>query len=70
MPSHCSTVDLGSTVINMDLNRLSALKIYEDRGAWMAQSVKVLTVDFSSSHDFRVVGSSPTLGSALSPESA
>ena len=39
-------------------------------GAWVAQSVKSLTLDFGSDHDLRVVGSSPTWGWALSAKSA
>ena len=35
------------------------------RGAWVAHSVKRLTLDLSSSLDLRVVSSSPALGSAL-----
>ena len=38
--------------------------------AWVAQSVKSLTLDFGSDHDLRVVGSSPTWGWALSAKSA
>ena len=34
-------------------------------GAWVAQSVKHLTLDFNSGHDLGVVGSSPMLGSML-----
>ena len=36
------------------------------RGVWVSQSVKKLTLDFSSGPDIRVVRSSPTPGSALS----
>ena len=36
----------------------------------MARTVKHLTLGFGSGHDLRVVGSSHTLGSALSVESA
>ena len=36
----------------------------------MAQPVEQLTLDVGSGHDPRVVGSSPTLGSALSVEPA
>ena len=39
-------------------------------GAWVAQSVERLTLDFSSGHDLRVMGSSPALGSVLSMEPA
>ena len=35
------------------------------RGAWLAQSVKCLTLDFGSVYDLRIVGSSLALGSAL-----
>ena len=35
------------------------------RGAWVAQSVKRLTLDFGSDHDLRVMGLSPAWGSAL-----
>ena len=38
-------------------------------GAWVAQSVERLTLDFSSGHDLRVVGSSPALGSARTARS-
>ena len=31
-------------------------------GAWAAQSVKHLTLDFCSGHDLRVVGLTPTSG--------
>ena len=39
------------------------------RDAWVAQTLKCLTLDFSSGHDLRGVGSSPLLGSVLSKES-
>ena len=38
------------------------------RGAWVAWSVKRLTLDLGSGHDVTVMGSSPTSGSALSME--
>ena len=38
------------------------------RGTWVAQSVKRLTLDFSSGLDLRVVSSSSTLGSLLREE--
>jgi len=44
------------------------LKRAEPRGAWVAQLVKCPTLDFSSGHDLRVVGSSPTSDSALGVE--
>ena len=40
------------------------------RGAWVAQSVKNLTLDFGSGHDLRILRSSPMLGFVLSVESA
>ena len=40
------------------------------RGTWVAQSVKILTLDFSSGPDFKVLGSSPVWGSSLSREFA
>ena len=40
------------------------------RGAWAAQSVEHLTLDFGSGHDLRVVRLSPVLGSALGMEPA
>ena len=40
------------------------------RGTWVAQWVKLPTLDFSSGHDLRVVRLSPMLGSVLSAESA
>ena len=39
-------------------------------GAWLAQSVKCLTLDFGSDHDLRVVRLSPASGSVLSVEPA
>ena len=41
------------------------LKVNLSWGAWMAQSVRHLTVDFTSGHDLMVLRSSPTLGSRL-----
>ena len=38
------------------------------RGAWVAQPVEHLTLDFHSGHGPRVMGSSPTSGSTLSME--
>ena len=40
----------------------SQLEILDVRGAWVAQSIKHLTLDLSSGLDLRVVSSSPTLG--------
>ena len=40
------------------------------RGAWVAQLVECLTLDFVSGHDPRVVGLSPAGGITLSVESA
>ena len=49
-------------------------KVKKFRGAWVAQLVKHLTLDFGSGHDLGVmilaVRSSPMLGSALSQEFA
>ena len=39
-------------------------------GAWVAQSVECLTLDFGSGHDPRIQGSSPKSGPALSVEPA
>jgi len=44
--------------------------IQQTRDAWVAQSVKHLTLDLGSGHDLRVMGSSPASGSALDGESA
>ena len=41
-----------------------------DGGAWVAQWVEHLTLDFASGHDPRVMGSSPVSGSAWSMERA
>ena len=38
-------------------------------GAWVAQLVKLLTLDFGSDHDPRVMRSSPALDSVLSGDS-
>ena len=40
-------------------------KNLEGRGAWVAQLVQCLALDFSSGHDPRVMRLSPTLGSVL-----
>jgi len=42
----------------------------KEGAAGVAQSVKHLTLDFSSGNDFRVLGSSPAMDSMLSRESA
>lgn len=42
----------------------------KNRSTWVAQLVKCLTIGLAQSHDLAVVGSSPTLGSALSKESS
>ena len=47
-----------------------ALEILDYSGAWVAQSVECVTLDFGSGRDPRVVRFSPTLGSSLSMESA
>jgi len=41
----------------------------QDRDAWVAQTVKCLTLDLSSGLDLRVLSSSPALGSMLGMES-
>ena len=46
------------------------LKEYQSWGAWVAQSVKCLTLDFNLGHDLRVVRLTTALGSELSAESA
>ena len=38
----------------------------ESTGTWVPQVVEHQTLDFSSGHDLRVLGSSPALGSMLS----
>jgi len=48
----------------------SGFKIVTLRDAWVAQSVKHPTLDFSSGHDLRFMISSPMSGSALSMEPA
>jgi len=40
------------------------------KGCWVAQLVECPSLDFSSGHDLRVMGSSPKSGSMLSRESA
>ena len=45
-------------------------KTEKTRGIRVAQSVKNLTLDFSSGHDLRVVRWSPMSGSALGMEPA
>ena len=39
-------------------------------GTWVAQSLKPLTLHFSSGHDLGIMGWSPSLGSMLCVESA
>ena len=46
------------------------LKVPGFWGAWVAQWVEHLTLDFSSGHDPRVSGSNPALASMLSVELA
>ena len=43
-------------------------KKQHSRGAWVAQLVEYVTLDFGSGYDPRVVGCSPTVGSTLSME--
>ena len=40
--------------------KTSSKKQVSFRDAWLAQSVKRLTLDFDSGHDLSVLGSSPT----------
>ena len=37
----------------------------DQRGTWVAQAVKALTLDFGSGHDLRVMRVSPESGSVL-----
>ena len=46
------------------------IKRITSSGAWGAQLVECLTLDFGSGHDLRVVRLNPALGSMLSMESA
>ena len=46
------------------------LEVQSSKGVWVVQSVKHLTLGFSSGRDLRVVRSSPESGSVLSAESA
>ena len=41
---------------------LTCFKKHKGRGAWVAQSVKCLTLGFSSGHDLRVFGIGPHIG--------
>ena len=52
------------------MDNVNIFKNSRTEGAWVAQSVECLTLDFSSGHDLRVVGSSPASGSVLSTEPA
>lgn len=45
-------------------------KTQDDWGACVAQPGKHPTLGFSSGHNLRVIGSSPTLGFMFNPESA
>ena len=59
---------------HIEVYKTSSLRIVDrignNRGTWVAQSVKHQTLGFSSGHDFRVLGSSPGLGFAISVVSA
>lgn len=46
------------------------LKILENQGACVAQSFEHSALDFGSSHDLKVLGWRPALGSPISGESA
>ena len=62
--------EFGSEIFLLDLSgNEEPLKVSE-LGVWMAHSVKHSTLGFGSGCDLRVLGLSPTLGSALSRESA
>ena len=47
-----------------------SIKTIINGGTWVAQSIEHPALDFSSGHDPRVVGSSPTLGSVVGMEPA
>ena len=49
---------------------LTPIKLPLIGGAWVAQWVMYLTLDFGSGHDLKVMKLSPELGSPLSRESA
>ena len=55
-------VSAGFTPFSHLLNPLSLFSKTEIRGAWVAQSAELRTLDFGSDRDPRVVGSSPTSG--------
>ena len=57
------------SLLMSDIEQKLSLKM-KTQGAWVAQSVEHLTLDFSSGHDPRVVGFSPASGSVLSMEPA
>ena len=62
-----SLVEMFAAVPSNFLSNLIKNKLW---GAWMAQSVERLMLDFSSGHNPRIMGSSPISGSALSVEPA
>ena len=51
-------------------NKLKSKRLVKFRGAWMAQSIEHLTLDFSSGHDLTVMGWSLPLGSVLNMKPA
>ena len=50
--------------------KICLLRIHTCHSAWVAESVKLMTLDFASGHDLRVLGLSPLPDSVLSVESA
>ena len=61
---------ISDTVYFKVYNNIAMDKENHLRGTWLALSVKHPTLDFSSGHDSKVMGSSPTLGWMLSLELA
>lgn len=61
-PPHCSTVDLGSPVISLDLNRLRRLKVQEEEKGflkptlWGGEKNDNSEICFASSQDTRKKG--------------
>ena len=52
------------------MSRWTHLTFYMLKGAWVAQSVECLTLEFSSGHDPGVIGLSTMLGCMLSVKPA
>ena len=57
------------STLHLLLRLCGGAKKRKKREAWVTQSVKHLTLDFSSGHDLRFVGSSPASGSVLTVQS-